>query len=416
MIVFTEGLVKTNATDMYHGALNALQNQRERFEQNPPSTVFLQRAPVHELPWNAGLPGLARSAIREYPNLEARVLSFTSALYPSDEAVETAAKVITHRKRGEHDSLYVGEAGQCWAERLELVHAFEETPRHQIKKDDVFLVTGGGQGITAACTIALAKRTKARFILTGRTQPIDDPNDWPSGLPANAGLIELRTALATQSLLRSQGTGRDRKTPKEIARLAARLIATRSINQTLSTIRDAGATADYISMDLGSASGVTQAIERIQQQYGAITGLIHGAGVLADRRLGDISRRDLDVVFKPKIDGLQSLLRAIPTDQLRHIGLFSSAAAQFGNAGQANYAMANEALNAVADALKRDRPFLNAKAFGWGPWDGGMVSNSLKATFEARGIQTIPFHDGAELFADAMLAELEPSILAIGAI
>src|SRR5204862_7761794 len=39
-------------------------------------------------------------------------------------------------------------------------------------------------------------------------------------------------------------------------------------------------------------------------------------------------------------------------------------------------------------------------AFNWGPWDGGMVTGSLKPMFEREGLGLIPLDQGARLVID----------------
>jgi len=85
------------------------------------------------------------------------------------------------------------------------------------------------------------------------------------------------------------------------------------------------------------------------------------------------------------------------------ICLFSSVAGRTGNAGQADYAMANEVLNRVAQAEARQRPGCVVKSIGWGPWAGGMVTPLLKAKFDELGVPLIPLAEGAAAF----VAELQ---------
>jgi len=63
--------------------------------------------------------------------------------------------------------------------------------------------------------------------------------------------------------------------------------------------------------------------------------------------------------------------------------------------------MANEVLNKVAQARARDSQML-VKSFGWGPWEGGMVSPALRERFAALGVPMIPLALGAEMLADEL--------------
>jgi hypothetical protein len=79
--------------------------------------------------------------------------------------------------------------------------------------------------------------------------------------------------------------------------------------------------------------------------------------------------------------------------------LFSSAAAREGNAGQADYAMANEVLNKVAHVEARRRGNgCRVVSIGWGPWEGGMVTPALRRHFESRGVTLLPVAAGAASF------------------
>ena len=60
------------------------------------------------------------------------------------------------------------------------------------------LAAGGGRGVTAACVIALARRTRGRFILLGSTPLLDEP----------PGLEELRDeASLTRALAEAARAG-----------------------------------------------------------------------------------------------------------------------------------------------------------------------------------------------------------------
>jgi hypothetical protein len=141
---------------------------------------------------------------------------------------------------------------------------------------------------------------------------------------------------------------------------------------------------------------------KIRARLGPITGIVHGAGVLADKRLAEKSADDFQRVFGAKIGGLRALLAATADDPLHVICLFSSVAARTGNAGQADYAMANEVLNRVAHELAHTRPGCVVKSIGWGPWAGGMVTPVLKAKFDEMGVPLIPLENGARRFVDEL--------------
>ena len=102
--------------------------------------------------------------------------------------------------------------------------------------------------------------------------------------------------------------------------------------------------------------------------------------------------------------GLRNLLDATARDPLRYIICFSSVSARFGNVGQVDYAMANEAVNKIARQESIRRPDCRVLSLNWGPWEGGMVSPALKREFLRRQIPLISLKAGAEAVLREMAA------------
>jgi hypothetical protein len=124
--------------------------------------------------------------------------------------------------------------------------------------------------------------------------------------------------------------------------------------------------------------------------------VVHGAGRLADRLLVDKTADAARPVLATKLAGLRNVLAAVPVERLRHLVLFSSVAGTFGNRGQADYAMANEALTRTAVALAA--PDRHVAALAWGAWAAGMVDADLAEMFRARGVEPIPVDAGTAAF------------------
>jgi hypothetical protein len=59
-------------------------------------------------------------------------------------------------------------------------------------------------------------------------------------------------------------------------------------------------------------------------------------------------------------------------------------------------------LNKWAQREAKARPSCKVVSVNWGPWDGGMVTDSLKPLFEAEGIGLIPVADGARLVVEEL--------------
>jgi hypothetical protein len=267
--------------------------------------------------------------------------------------------------------------------------------------DDIFLVSGGARGITAACVVGIARRFRCGFVLIGRT-PVAPVPPW-----AEPGLDD---AALKQRIAADMTARGERPLPAAIQRAWREIRARQEIAATLRAVAEAGGRARYACADVADEAGLRAAI----RDAGPITGVIHGAGALADRRIEQKSGADFDAVCGPKIAGLRSLLAVAPPEGLRHLVLFSSAAGFYGNLGQSDYAIANEILNKAAYQLQRSHPSCRVLALDWGPWDGGMVTPALKALFAQREIDVIPVDGGVEVLLAALASAHPPVQLVVG--
>ncbi len=258
----------------------------------------------------------------------------------------------------------------------------------------VWLASGGAKGVTSDCLLALAKLSPDTFILLGRTVLEEEPA-WASEVPDK----DLKEAVLNE--FKTKG---EKATPKLVNHLIKQVQASREINFTIQKLKELGATPVYVQADISNHSALGDTIKPIIQQHGEITGLIHGAGVLADRKLEQKSIQDFELVYGTKINGFRNLWKVLDPSKLSHVLLFSSGAGFFGNPGQSDYAIANEAINQIAWDLIRKHPTIKVVSYNWGPWDGGMVDENLKKLFQQRGVQVIPRGEGAKLFAETALS------------
>jgi hypothetical protein len=153
---------------------------------------------------------------------------------------------------------------------------------------------------------------------------------------------------------------------------------------------------------------VIAALDAVRIDWGPVAGLIHGAGVIADRKITEKTDEQFDAVFDTKVTGLANLLAAVSADPLRLLCVFSSVAARFGNPGQYDYAAANEIAARMALAEGARRPGLRVRVPAWGLWAGGMVDESLAAHFQATGTGLIPLAVGARALVDELRVPAGP--------
>ncbi|MBN9101242.1 MAG: SDR family NAD(P)-dependent oxidoreductase [Pseudonocardia sp.] len=312
-------------------------------------------------------PGVFARALDVHPELDAAALADVLVTELYDPALTTEVGIVADRGRRTTALVDVEEAGLDPAAPV-------------IGADDVLLVTGGARGVTARCVVALAARSGAEFLLLGRTPLREDP-EWAVGVE-EPGLQAAALAAAVAS------------TPREVAALVSGVAAQREVRATLDAVLAAGGRARYLAADVTDADAVRTALGADAER---VTGLVHGAGTLADAALTDKTPDAVRRVLAPKLAGLRAVLSAV---QPKHVVLFGSVAGVLGNPGQADYAAANEALDRVAAALAG--PDRHAVCLHWGAWDGGMVTPELKALFASRGVPLLSLDTGAAAFVEQL--------------
>jgi len=263
-----------------------------------------------------------------------------------------------------------------------------------ISPESVFLVSGGAKGITAKCVIELTKQYPCKFILLGRSALLESEPLFAKDCFDEA---VLKKRIMEDLLVRGE-----KPTPIQVKKIYNQIISDREIKQTLTTIKQAGGDAKYISADVTNTHDLQQQITAVAESMGKITGIIHGAGNLADKLIEKKTEEDFEKVYSAKIKGLENLLSCVNLSQLEHLVLYSSIAGFYGNVGQSDYALANEILNKSAHLIKQQYPQCHVVAINWGGWDSGMVTPELKKEFARRGIEIIPVEAGAKMLVNEL--------------
>ena len=358
-----------------------------------------------ERAWLAGSAALARTAALEWPSAHVRAIDIGRVGRSPDEVADAlCAELLSGGVERE-----VGLPVEGTRVVLQTVPApLPALSPLPLDSQSVVVVSGGARGVTAACVIELARAARCRFLLLGRT-PMEDEPACCRGVVSDA---ELKRVL----LAEAKGKG-ETASPAKLGSRVAAILAGREIRRTLQAIGSVGGEARYLVVDVSDASAVADAVAQARASWGSITGVIHGAGALADKLIADKTDAQFAKVFRTKVVGLRALLDATADDELAFLLLFSSVAGHSGNQGQADYAMANEVLNKVAALEQRRRgPRCLVRALGWGPWDGGMVDASIRAHFAGMGVSLIPLAEGACLMRDELCAAGDAEVVIGGAV
>ncbi|NTW80601.1 MAG: SDR family NAD(P)-dependent oxidoreductase [Geobacteraceae bacterium] len=339
-------------------------------------------------PLSGGLAGLAKTAAHEWPEVTCKAIDL-GAFPDTSAAVHALAEELFLTGPVELGLKPAGRITLAPADLPALINP--STP--PLQPGDVVVITGGGRGVTAAAAIALAKAYRPTLVLLGRSQ---EPQPEPAWLTPLSGESDIKKAILQQSPGKLH--------PKDIEERYHAVIAGRELKATLAAIEAIGGHALYRACDIRDNDAVSSLFQTIRQEHGPIRGIVHGAGVLADRLINDKTVEQFASVYSTKVSGLRSLLAAAGSDDLRIIALFGSTTGRFGRSGQVDYAVANEVLNKMAQAESRRRPACRTVCINWGPWDGGMVTPALKKVFSGEGIGLIRLAAGGELLAREIAA------------
>jgi NAD(P)-dependent dehydrogenase (short-subunit alcohol dehydrogenase family) len=342
-------------------------------------------------PGHGGVSGLVKTLAREWAGVRCRVVDLDVR-----EAPRALATRLVAEARADDGWSEVGYVGGRRIRLRGMAAPLDHgaSSRIELKPGEPVIVTGGARGITASITAELARRWRPALLLLGRS-PLPSPSE-DREIAGISSLSELKAVLHAR--LRREGRS---VSPGDLERAYQSAIQAREIRQNLEIFRSTGSTVEYATVDVSDGNALASVLDGWRRRFGDPVGLIHGAGVIKDKLIRDKTLETFDLVLGTKLDGALNLARLLKPDAIRFAALFSSIAGRFGNAGQADYAAANEVLNKLAIWL--DRKWQGrVVSMNWGPWSGvGMVSE-LEGHLGGRGLQMIPPEIGRTLLLDEL--------------
>jgi len=344
-------------------------------------------------PVSGALAGLAKTAALEWDSVRCRAFDISP---DSNDVAEAAGRIVSELLDADADDAVEIGIGKDSRTTLGLSGAplpDIDPARLNLADDDVLIVSGGARGVTAETALALARSARPTLVLLGRSPAPSEEPDWLKPLTADR---DIKAAILKHEFQNEKAT------PMAVEAAFRRHMANREISKNIERMTALGARVHYAALDIRNLSEVTDLLSSVRKEIGPIRGILHGAGVLEDKLILDKSDAQFERVLETKVRGLQVLLSATRQDPVKYLILFSSVAARFGNAGQADYAMANEALNKIARIEKAAHPDRKTVAINWGPWDGGMVTDALKQEFARKNIDLIPLETGARYLVEEM--------------
>lgn len=231
--------------------------------------------------------GFARTLHLEHPDIVTCVVEA-----PLDLGAGERMEQELRAAAGHVEVAYDAEDGR-WEPVLRLVEPVRAGSPLPLGREDVILASGGGKGITFECASALAGETGAALAMFGRSSP-----------------------------------GSDEELASNLRRLARE-----------------GTRFSYFTGDVTDAAAVAAIADAAAEQFGPVTGILHGAGLNRPTLLRDLDTRAALLTMAPKVRGLQNLLAGVNTERLRLLVTFGSIIGRSGLRGEADYALANVLLS-----------------------------------------------------------------------
>ncbi|MER5936557.1 SDR family NAD(P)-dependent oxidoreductase [Streptomyces sp. NPDC001928] len=171
-----------------------------------------------------------------------------------------------------------------------------------------------------------------------------------------------------------------------------------------------GARADVRACDVSDREALAAVLDGVE-----LSGVVHTAGVLDDALVTDLTPERLARVLAAKADSARHLHELTRDQRLSAFVLFSSFAGVVGNPGQAAYAAANNALDALAAARRAEG--LPAVSLAWGMWAtasgmGGTLDAAELDRMARQGYPALETGHGLALLDAALLLD-EPTAVPV---
>jgi NAD(P)-dependent dehydrogenase (short-subunit alcohol dehydrogenase family) len=197
----------------------------------------------------------------------------------------------------------------------------------ELDPESVVLATGGARGITAEVLRVLARETRTRLVIVGRSA-LTSAEDERAEVRELQDPEELRQALIR--VLGSNGGA----TPAQIESELRAVLRDRAIRANLADFAEAGSAVEYHALDVRDPDALAALVHDVYERFGRIDGVVHGAGVVEDRRLKDKTPESFAHVFQTKVRPAMVLAQALRPESLKFLAFFSSLSGRVGNAGQ----------------------------------------------------------------------------------
>lgn len=177
--------------------------------------------------------------------------------------------------------------------------------------------------------------------------------------------------------------------------------------------KESGCRIKTIKADISVFSSISEGFAQIKSSFPdhAIKGIFHGAAVVDDALLPDMTEEKFDKVLRPKVMGTWNLHLLSKDLTLDYFVLHSSITSAFGNAGQTNYGAGNAFKDATA--FFRRGIGLAGQTINWGALKLGLIDEKTEKHLKSQGFLTMKENEIIQCFLYSLFVDPEQIICGI---
>ncbi|MBH8561814.1 acyltransferase domain-containing protein [Nostoc sp. CENA67] len=249
----------------------------------------------------------------EYSNLTCSSIDVVLPLANSWQEQQLINQLLTEISSETPEQIIAYRGHHRWVQDFEAIKL--DTPiqeNQRLRRNGVYLITGGLGGVGLALAKYLAKTVQAKLILVGRS-PFPQPNEWTQWLSTHD----------------------------------AENVVSQKIHK-LQNLQAYGAEIIVISADVADYEQMSAVVKKANLQFGQINGVIHAAAVVGGGMIQLKTKEIAANALAPKVQGTRILNNIFQNTKLDLFVLCSSLSSFAGTSGMVDYTAENAFIDAFA--------------------------------------------------------------------
>lgn len=317
-------------------------------------------------PENATMIGFAKGLAMENPNIRCRSIDIDSKTPASIFCREISSRTKEYKVAYRQSLRYIEQLTQLDFNELSENNLLTSAEgKLFIRKNGVYVISGGTGGIGLQIAKNLAQREQVKIVLLNRSH-LPERKTW-------------------DSLINADG-------PKD-RRLIERL-------ENLKEIEALDSEVFFISVDVSKQEALSTALDQVRSKHGAINGIIHAAGIAGGGFIAQKGEAELRNALAPKVQGTWLMDHLTRGDKLDFFVLFSSAISLVSGIGVSEYTAANSYLDSYAwYAEKQGRKITT---INWATWENIGLSAGEEVNEKKQLLRILPVETGLTILSEIL--------------